>query len=381
MAGILVVDDEAPIRRLMRRVLEMRGHRCAEAEDAAQARQCLDAQEVDLVICDVNMPGESGVDLVRYIAARHPETATMMVTGVDDPMTVEAALDLGVYGYILKPFEPSQVVINVANALRRRDLESESRRQHEILERTVKERTSALEDAVARLQCTERDLREREENLERALADLRMAAGGVIQVVARTVEARDPYTAGHQARVARLGEAIARALGLPQDRINGIRTAGVIHDLGKISIPAEILSKPARLSEVESALMKTHSRVGHDILAGVPFPWPVARMILEHHERMDGSGYPQGLRGGEMLPESRILAVADVVEAMASHRPYRPALGSEAALQEIQGRKGTLYDAEVVEACVAVMTGGFDLARAPERGLFTVWEPKEVEHA
>jgi len=183
---------------------------------------------------------------------------------------------------------------------------------------------------------------------------LRQSLEQSIQVVAATVEARDPYTAGHQRRVADLAAAIAQEMGLPEEQIHGIHLAASIHDLGKIHTPAEILSKPGKLTPLEFAIIKEHAQAGHDILKGVTFPWPIAQIVLQHHERLDGSGYPQGLTGGQILPEARILAVADVVEAMSSHRPYRPGLGIEAALEEIERHRGVLYDPIVVDACLAL---------------------------
>jgi len=175
-----------------------------------------------------------------------------------------------------------------------------------------------------------------------------------IQTIAATVESRDPYTAGHQQRVGELATAIARTMGLPEDQIKGIHLAAIIHDLGKIHVPAEILSKPGKLTDIEYLLIKQHAQDGYDILKDVTFPWPIADMILQHHERMDGSGYPQGLKGEQILLESRILAVADVVEAMSSHRPYRPSLGIEPALDEIRRGRGSVYDPAVVDACLRV---------------------------
>jgi PAS domain S-box-containing protein len=202
---------------------------------------------------------------------------------------------------------------------------------------------------------TARDITERkhaDDALKKSFAQTRRALGATVRAMAVTVEARDPYTAGHQRRVADLARAIATEMNLSSDQIDGIRTASVIHDLGKISVPAEILSKPIRLKDIEFSLIKTHAQSGYDILKEIEFPWPIARMVFEHHERMNGSGYPNGLTGDKLLIESRILAVADVVEAMASHRPYRPSHGVGAALDEIAQNKGTLYDPEVVDACL-----------------------------
>ena len=167
-----------------------------------------------------------------------------------------------------------------------------------------------------------------------------------------TVEMRDPYTAGHQLRVADLACAIATEMGLAQETIEGIRMAGIIHDIGKLSIPAEILSKPTKLTTIEFSLIKEHSRSGYEMLKDVESPWPLAEIVYQHHERINGSGYPRNLKGDEILMEARIMAVADVVEAMASYRPYRPALGIDVALAEIEKNKGTFFDDAVADACL-----------------------------
>lgn len=323
MANILVVDDEEQIRRLLNRTLSrIDEYACTLAADGAEARRCLGKQAFELVLCDVNMPGESGIDLARHIASEYEDTAVIILTGVDDPKTADAAIEAGAYGYIIKPFNPNELIINIRNALRRRKLEIANRISRHDLEQMVEERTVSLQKALE----------------------------GIIHAMARTVESRDPYTAGHQHRVADLAVAIATEMNLPRDQIEGIRMAGMIHDLGKISVPAEILSKPGRLRENEFALLKAHPETGYDIIADIEFPWPIAQMVLQHHEKMDGSGYPNGLSGEDILIEARILCVSDVVEAMASHRPYRPAFGIEKALDEISENKGIFYDPEVVDA-------------------------------
>jgi PAS domain S-box-containing protein len=191
-----------------------------------------------------------------------------------------------------------------------------------------------------------------EEELKQTLESLRKAVGATIQVMVSAIEMRDPYTSGHQLRAANLACAIATEMGLPQDKIEGIRMAGSIHDIGKLSIPAEILSKPTRLTDIEFSLIKEHSRIGYEMLKDVESPWPLAQIVYQHHERMDGSGYPRNLKGDEIIMEARIMAVADVVEAMASHRPYRPGLGIDAALMEIEKNKGIFYDNTVADACL-----------------------------
>jgi PAS domain S-box-containing protein/putative nucleotidyltransferase with HDIG domain len=204
-----------------------------------------------------------------------------------------------------------------------------------------------------------RDITERkhgEKELLQTSEKLRQALGSIINVVGATVELKDPYTAGHQKRVADLARSIATEMALSKDQIEGIRIVGIIHDIGKISVPAEILSKPGKLNENEYCLIKNHAQVGYEILKDIEFQWPIAQVVYQHHERMDGSGYPQGLKGEDILLEARILAVADAVEAMASHRPYRPALGIDKALEEISQKKGILYDPDVVDVCIKLFS-------------------------
>jgi PAS domain S-box-containing protein len=195
-----------------------------------------------------------------------------------------------------------------------------------------------------------------EEELRNNMKQMRKNLDGTIKAIARTVETRDAYTAGHQRRTTDIAGAVAYGMGLSKQVIDGIRMAGLIHDLGKISVPAEILSKPGQISESEFSLIKQHPQAGYEILKGIDFKWPVADIVLQHHERLNGSGYPYGLKGEEILLEARILGVADVIEAMASHRPYRPALGIDDAFEEITMKRGTLYDPDVVDASIDLFT-------------------------
>ncbi len=330
---LLILDDEAPVRNLLDRFLKREGYECRQARDTNEARRLLLDDEFDLILCDINMPGESGLDFIKYTLEAYPAMAVIMITAVDDPDIASTALDMGVYGYIIKPFKTGEVSINISNVLRRRQLEIENRTYRNALEETVSERTLELKDALNRLQ---------------------RVINGIINAMALTVETRDPYTGGHQRRVAELGRAIAVKLGISVEHADSIHMAGLIHDLGKIAVPAEILSKPGRLSSAEFELIKNHPGIGFDILKDIEFPWPIAKIIQQHHEREDGSGYPLGLKGPDILLESKILAVADVVEAMAAHRPYRPALGIEKALEEIADKKAVLYNPDVVEACLGL---------------------------
>jgi len=203
------------------------------------------------------------------------------------------------------------------------------------------------------------DQKAAEANLKRSYERLKRSMEDTIQTIAMIVETRDPYTAGHQKAVDKLAVAIAREMNLDPEKINGIHTAAVIHDIGKIYIPAEMLSKPVHLSEIEYDIMKTHPQVSYDILKRIDFPWPVAMIVYQHHERHNGSGYPRGLKGDEILIEARILAVADVVESMTSHRPYRPTIGLEKTIEEIKKNRGILYDPDVVDACLKLLSQGF----------------------
>jgi response regulator RpfG family c-di-GMP phosphodiesterase len=191
-----------------------------------------------------------------------------------------------------------------------------------------------------------------EQKLQQSYKKLRKTMEDTIYTIGKIAETRDPYTSGHQKNVSQIATFIAQEMKLPQDRIEGIRITSLVHDIGKISLPAEILNKPTKLSEIEYSLIKDHSQVGYDVLKSIEFPWPVAQIVLQHHERLNGSGYPQGLKGEDILLEAKIIGVVDVVEAMSSHRPYRPALGIDKALEEISKNKGILYDPEVVDACL-----------------------------
>ncbi len=349
MHKILIVDDELSIRQLLKQMIERNGFTCSLASSAEEARFLLKREKFELMLCDINMPAESGIELIRETLSSNSNLAVIMVTAVNDPETARLALELGAYDYITKPFDRNRILISIYNALRRLKLEIENKQYTQSLKKLVEERTLHLNHTLERLQKT---------------------LQGTIQAIALTVEARDPYTSGHQKRVSELAAAIAKVMKLKESQIEAVQMSGSIHDLGKISIPAEILSKPGKLTQDEFQLVKKHPQTGFEILNSIEFPWPIARIVLEHHERMDGSGYPQGLSGEKIILEARILAVADVVEAMFSHRPYRPAFSLEKALQEIEENKGRLYDEEVSRACLEIFKKrGLNLKLFNEIGL------------
>ncbi len=337
---ILIVDDERQIRELVRRLLERAGYECTTAESAQEATRLLGEETFALVLADLQMPGESGLDLISRVRVSYPNTAAIMVTGVDDEALAESALTLGAYGYIVKPFSPSELSIQVLNALRRRKLEIAQRHERERLERTVAARTAELQQAVE-------DLRRSEEETARRLA--------------AAVEARDHETSEHIGRVGAYSALVALRLGLDDQRCDLIRRASSLHDIGKIGVADGILLKPGPLTTHERIAMQRHAEIGHDVLAGSGHELLelAATIAWTHHERVDGTGYPRGLVGDEIPLEGRIVAVVDVYDALTTDRPYRSALTVEEALDLLRHGRGTQFDPDVLGAFLAT------LARSP----------------
>ncbi len=436
---VLVVDDEASARAAMKRFLERGAFEVETAEGFEEASDKLGATRFDVVVCDIVMPGRSGLDLLERLRHEAPEVEVVLVTGHANVETVLDAMRRGAGDVLVKPLSAERLCGAVQHAARLKTIKEENRRYREHIEGLLIQRTHEVRESESRLASivgesvdgivvtdrsgrilflnpaarrylgkhvhemlglplpdtmdgqTTREIRvagptgetwvlevrattipwarrrahlivlrdvtaltrateEREKALGRTLKALRETA----EVLATAVEMRDPYTSGHQRRVTMLACAIYDEMGLPPDGREGLRIAGMVHDVGKLQVPTEILVKPGRLTELEYRILQGHARAGHNLLKGVDFPWPVARMVLQHHERMDGSGYPDGASGDGILMEARILAVADVVEAMASHRPYRPALGVDTALAEIEAGAGTLYDPDVARSCIVL---------------------------
>jgi putative two-component system response regulator len=334
---ILIVDDEPPICTLLARLLGAHGYECLTAGSAAEARGTLAEQPIDLVLSDVNMPGESGMDFARETLAEYPDTAVVMVTGMDDRRYAEAALEYGAYGYVLKPFKPNELIINVVNALRRRALEIENRDHRLLLEQTVLERTATLRDTISRLEASETEARRlREETIRR----LSWAA-----------EFRNQETGQHIVRMSLYCALLARLAGIDPERSEMIRIASPMHDVGKIGIPDRILLKPGRLTEEERQVMEEHAEMGFGILAGsgVELLDLAALMALTHHERCDGTGYPRGLGRDEIPIEGRICAIADVFDALTSDRVYRAAYEPEEARAMMERDRGTHFDSDLLD--------------------------------
>ena len=323
---ILAVDDTPASLKLLTDILKAEGYEVRSAISGELALHAATAQPPELILLDISMPGMSGFEVCQQLK-KQPQTRdvpVIFVSAMSETLEKLKGFELGAVDYVTKPYQREELMARVHTHL-------ELHRLRNRLEEMVEERTTSLRQSEAKLRTSLLDS---------------------ISAIAATVEMRDPYTAGHQRRVAEIARAIAGELGLPEQQIEGIYLASVVHDVGKVRVPAEILSKPGTLTALEFSLIKQHSQAGYDILKEVDFPWPIAQFVLQHHERKDGSGYPQGLKGDDILLEARIISVADVIEAMASHRPYRPGHGIEAALEEIGSKRGTLYDQAIVDAAL-----------------------------
>jgi putative two-component system response regulator len=331
---ILIVDDDASVRRLLARILQDAGHRCMTAANVHEARAKLSEDAFALMLCDVHMPGGSGIDLVEEVRRRSPAIATLMVSGEDREEVSAQALELGVYGYVVKPFKPSELLINVANAYRRQQLEAENQAYREGLEATVAVRTKELKDAF--------------NGLERSAEAIRESREETIRRLSRAVEYRDQETGGHIERMSRYCELIAGRLGLPE---HTMLVASPMHDVGKVAVPDGVLLKPGPLTREERHTMESHAEVGRDILTGTGSALLefAAELAWTHHEWFDGSGYPRGLEGEDIPLEGRVAAVADVFDALTSDRPYRAAFSLETAIEMMRAERGTHFDPTVLD--------------------------------
>lgn len=335
---ILATDDRPEILRLIERSLSGR-YECAFAGSAAEARKKLASEDFDLALCDIQMPGDSGLLLAGEITKEHPETAVVMLTGVDDPEVAEHAFAVGAHGYLVKPFWSGQLLITLANALRQHALELAERRRHEALLGSAEEKTEALRHELIDAQ-------------RRAIADLQASRQETVERLARAVESHDLETGRHVHRMASVAALLGSRLGLDAKRAALLRTAAPMHDVGKIATPDGVLRKQGGLTAEERRLMQEHTTVGHGILAGSDSELlkMAADIALTHHEWFDGSGYPQGLKGEQIPIEGRIVAVADVFDALLSDRPYRPAMSLDEMTALIVAERGAHFDPAVVDA-------------------------------
>ncbi len=343
-ATILVVEDDVEMAWMISNLLEREGYSAVVAQSGEEALDVLGLGEAarpeplvqpDVILLDVLLGGMDGYEICKRLREdeRLGYVPIIMVTVLDSLAEKVKGLEYGADDYVAKPFKSQELLARI--------------------------------EALLRVKRLYDGLKQTEDELRGSYAQLRKTLDETVYALATTAEKRDAFAVGHQQRVTRLACAIAQEMGtfvldevqgLSEEQLNGIYMAGLIHDIGKTSVPVEVLAKPIPLSDLEHGMMKAHSQVGHDILKTIEFPWPVAEIVLQHHERMDGSGYPQGLSGDDILLEARVLAVADLVDIMTSRQPLRLALSIDEALEEITQNRGALYDSQVVDACLKLFT-------------------------
>ena len=333
MSNILIVDDERSIRNTFEIFLKKEEYNVYTAEDVKTALQIIEDNIIDLIFTDIIMPRITGIELLNILKEKRPEIPVIIMTGEPTVETAKMAVKDRAHDYLTKPVSKETLLKTTKYALQQKklvdekiELESENETYRENLEKLVDERTEALQKAV----------------------------NGTISTIAKILESKDPYTAGHEKKVASLAYAIGEKMNLSRDQTDCVYFAGYLHDIGKLLVPAEILSKPGKLSESEFCMIHEHVENGYELVKDIELPWPVSDVIFQHHERIDGSGYPKGIKGNEMKIESKILAVADVIEAMASHRPYRPKFSVDFAFDEIKKNAGILYDEDVAKAAISL---------------------------
>ncbi len=330
---VLVVDDEAAVVTLLCARLTLEGYECKGAPNAEEAQALLEEEHSDLVICDLRMPGMSGLDLLKEVRVRFPHLAFIICTGEDDVRTGIEAMKQGAADYLVKPLQLDGMMASIVRALDKQRLTIELEQYRGRLEDMVEQRTRQLKSAISRIEHT----------YDETLA----ALGGALEL-------RDIETQGHSRRVTHYCLEMARAMQCSNEDLRTIVRGSFLHDIGKIGIPDAILLKPDRLSEAETAVMQTHARIGYELVCRIAFLTPAAQIVLTHQERWDGTGYPQGLRGKEIPLGARIFSVADTLDAMTSDRPYRAALSFAEARQEIARQAGRQFDPDVVATFMAI---------------------------
>ncbi|MGX7948147.1 HD domain-containing phosphohydrolase [Oleidesulfovibrio alaskensis] len=336
--AVLVIDDDPAILQNIVCYLEDSDFICFGAADGAAGIETFERERPDAVIVDLNMPGMNGRDVIARINAQSPTTPVIVVSGTGVIDEAVESMRVGAWDFLSKPVRRMEELENAVRAgLRRARTMRESNEYKETLERMVKRRTRELQLANDRTEAI-------------LLA--------TVQSLSTVINLKDAYTGTHQQRVALIAPAIAEELGMEQRAVEAVRLAALLHDVGKMGLPSEFLTKPSRLDANEMQFIRQHPQLGYDILKDIPFELPIPEMVLQHHERLDGSGYPRGLAGDNILPEARILAVADTVEAICSHRPWRPAHPFSHALHELTAGKNTLYCPDAVNSCIDLITRG-----------------------
>lgn len=349
-ATILIVDDEAHVISALRRLFRGEPYRILTAADASEALEVLRREPVQLVMCDHRMPGMTGSELMQRVKVTSPEVVRIIFTGYLDLTAAVEAINKGeVYRFVTKPWNDDELRLIISQAVAHHRLLRQNRellKQVNAQNRQLRRLTRELERRVA----------ERTREIERKGDELRASYFSTIQALAAAVEVKDPYTRGHSESVARFGSLIGRALGLGEQQLEGVRVAGILHDIGKLVLDSHLLSKTTELEPQEWEVIRQHPKVAATILKSAVLPWPVIPLVYYHHERYDGSGYPEGLRGEDIPLGARILAVADSFDAMNSDRSYRPRLPLGRILREIRLGAGRLFDPEVVTAFLTLIS-------------------------
>jgi putative two-component system response regulator len=362
--SILIVDDEESILNAFKRILADEDYEIHTAHNGLEGLNKLRAAQkpFSLIISDQRMPVMNGVQFFTQAKDIFPDAVRILLTGYADTEAIIDAINKGgVHLYFTKPWREEELLFHIKQSLSKTDLLVENKRLAELIKKQNDELLDLNKTLKEKIEEKTSALLARAEELKASYEKTQIILDGTVKTMSKIVETRDPYTSGHEAQVAIISCKIAKEMGLPENQIEAINVAATLHDIGKISVPSEILTKPGHLSDLEMEIIKTHCQVAYDILKTIKFPYPVADIILQHHERMDGSGYPQGLKGSDILLEARIIGTADVIDAMASHRPYRPALGVGVAMEEIVKCKGITYDPSVVDACLEIYkTAGKD---------------------
>jgi putative two-component system response regulator len=374
--NILLIDDSKSQLNLLANMLEKGGHRVETAHDGLSGLFTLMSWKPNLIICDVQMPRMNGYEFCKAVKDDNNlnRIPVILLTSLSDMSDIIRGLNAGADYYITKPFNEN-FLLSMVDSIFSRGEDKKSEIGKHVVELNTGERIhtvttspqqilnflfSTYENLLSQntsLAETKKELKKLNDNLEIRIEEktqsLKNILTGIVVALSTTVEMRDPYTAGHQSRVSQIACDLAKDMGLSEVKREGLHVMGLLHDIGKIIVPSEVLCKPSSLTDYEFEFIKAHSMAGFNIVKEIEFPWPVATGIVQHHERLNGSGYPFGLSDSEIILEAKILAVADVLESMASHRPYRPALGINAALEELLKHRGILYAPDVVDAAHA----------------------------
>nr|WP_281415253.1 HD domain-containing phosphohydrolase [Geobacter hydrogenophilus] len=329
----MTVDDEEMIRDLMVTALSREGYRCFQAGSAEEARSVLQNNRIDLAILDIMMPGLSGDDFLKELKVLSPETVVLMVTALSDTETAMKCIHLGAYDYILKPFDIDRVLLTIHNALEKQRLLTENREYQATLEKKVDEQTRQI---------------------RMAMEDLNLAYNHTLTALVRALDAREKETGSHSERVMTYTLLLGEAMGVPEQDLSVMARGALLHDIGKVGISDNILLKPAKLDEREWMEMMRHPQLGYEILSGIKFLKGPAEMVLAHHERFDGSGYPKGLSRSGIPLGARIFSLVDTLDAMTSNRPYRKALPFESVTSEVKRCRGTQFDPEIVDIFLSI---------------------------